>query len=259
MLFVRQNHGRNSTTHPWTNSIMKTWPHFNCQTRDSHSSAPGLNLHANIQQPDWQGLSALMGHGVQKAYWPWYSLNEPDQSYRIKFCEERRAAHQVTCVCEISFPKSFTSQNHVICIDKAVWSESAKLMNLWVSSCGLHKVQWLPDYSDLGCCEYTRSSVYFIYLLLLYWSDRLLDISCNTGRLEKGLSRRDWGDVVKFSWTRNASVDTYTQPPTKVKNAAPKALLVSSEVMNAATRHLSKPNPIHIYRVEALIAIGGSC
>jgi len=199
-----------------------------------------------------------MGRGVQKAYWPWYPLSGPEQGHRIKSCEERKMAHQVTCVCEIS-SKSFSSQNHVICMEKAVWSESAKLMNLWVSSCGLHKVQWLPDYSNLGCCEDAWSSVYFIYLLLLYWSDCLLGISCNTGRLEKGLSRRDWGDVVEFSWTRNASFDTYTQPPTKVKNAAPKALLASSEVMNAATRHLSKPNPIHIYRVEALIAIGGSC
>jgi len=234
MLFVRQNHGRNSTTHPWTNSIMKTWPHFNCQTRDSHSSAPGLNLHANIQQPVWQGLSTLMGHGVQKAYWPWYSLNEPDQGYRIKFCEERRAAHQVTCVCEISFPKSFTSQNHVTCIEKAVWSESAKLMNLWASSCGSHKVQWLPDYSDLVCYEDAQASVYLIYLLLLYRFDYLLGISCNTGRLERGLSRRDW-EVVGFLWTRSASFDTYIQPPTKVKNAAPKALLASSGVMNVVT------------------------
>jgi len=151
-------------------------------------------------------------------------------------------AHQATCVCEISSPKPFTSQDHVICIEKAVWSESAKLINLWASSCGLHKVQWLPDYSDLGCCEDARSFVYFIYLLLLYWSDRLLGISCNTGRLEKGLSRRDWGDIVEFLWTRNASIDTYTQPPTKVKNAAPKALLVSLEVMNAETRHLSNQN-----------------
>jgi len=234
MLFVRQSHSRNSTTHPWTNSIMKTWPRLNCQTRDSHSSAPGLDLHANIQQPDWQGLSALMGRGVQKPYWPWYSLNEPDQSYRIQFCEERKMAHQVTRVCEISSPRSFTSQDHVTSIEKAVWSESAKLMSLWASSCGLHKVQWLPDYSDLVCYEDAQASVYLIYLLLLYRFDYLLGISCNTGRLEKGLSRRDWGDVVEFLWTRSASFDTYIQPPTKVKNAAPKALLVSSEVMNVA-------------------------
>ena len=209
MLFVRQSHSRNSTTHPWTNSIMKTWPRLNCQTRDSHSSAPGLDLHANIQQPDWQGLSALMGRGVQKPYWPWYSLNEPDQSYRIQFCEERKMAHQVTRVCEISSPRSFTSQDHVTSIEKAVWSESAKLMSLWASSCGLHKVQWLPDYSDLVCYEDAQASVYLIYLLLLYRFDYLLGISCNTGRLEKGLSRRDWGDVVEFLWTRSASFDTY--------------------------------------------------
>ena len=102
-------------------------------------SAPGLNLHANIQQPDRPCQSAFMGRGVQKPYWPWYSLNEPDQSYRIQFCEERRAAHQATCICEISSPKPFTSQDHVISIEKVVWSESAKLMSLWASSCGLYK------------------------------------------------------------------------------------------------------------------------
>jgi len=176
-----------------------------------------------------------MGRSVQRANWPWYPLSEPDQGYQIKFCEERKVAHQVNCVCTISSPKPFTSQNHVTCIEKAVWSESAILMNSWASSCRLHKVRWLPDYSDLGCCEDTRASVCLIYLLLLYWSDRLLGTSCNTCRLEKGLSRRDWGDVVEFLWTRNASFDTYIQPPTKVKNAAPKALLASSEVMNAAT------------------------
>jgi len=200
-----------------------------------------------------------MGRGLQKAYWPWYSLNEPEQGYQIKFCEERRAAHQVTCICEISVPEPFTSQNHATCIEKAVWSESAKLMNLWASSCGLHKVQWLPDYSDLGCCENARASAYCKYLLLYYRFDYLLGISCNTGRLEKGLSRRDWRDVVEFLWTRNASIDTYTQPPTKVKNAAPKVLLISSEAfMNgggSTTRYLSKIS--HIYQVEAVIAIGG--
>jgi len=176
-----------------------------------------------------------MGRSVQRVYWPWYSLNEPEQGCQIMFCEERKVAHQVTCICATSAPKPFTSQNHVTCIEKAVWSESAILMSLWASSCGLQKVQWLPDYSDLVCYEDAQASVYLIYLLLLYRFDYLLGISCNTGRLERGLSRTDWGKVVGFLWTRSASFDTYTQPPTKVKNAAPKALLVSSEAMNAVT------------------------
>jgi len=176
-----------------------------------------------------------MGRDVQKVYWPWYSLSEPDQDYQIKLCEEWKVAHQITCVREISFPNLFICQNHITCIEKAEWSESAILMNLWASSYGLHKVQWLPDYSDLGRREDARALVYLIYLLLLYWSDRLLGTSCNTCRLEKGLSRRDW-DVVESLRARNASFDTYRQPPTKVKNAAPKALLISSEVvMNVVT------------------------
>ena len=51
-------------------------------------SAPGLNLHANIQQPDRPCQSAFMGRGVQKPYWPWTNPIKVIESSSVK-SEER--------------------------------------------------------------------------------------------------------------------------------------------------------------------------